>query len=376
MNPHPQAPRLAVIRSGDRPRLNARFPELLGSVFPDHEIDDIDVFNGLRARPAASAVNMLQSGWEYRTDLARRRIRPKRAYVTSRSFARHVERSVDAVVAPSTHRFTFQSQSLWNAARPGLPNFVYTDHTRLTGLALDGGDPHGGTGGRFLERERRIYTDARTIFVRSRHVADTLEDGYGCAPEKVEVVGMGPNGSVPDEERTGSPERRRLLFVGIDWERKGGPMLLDAFDALAPEFPGLELEVVGPDADVGDRPGITVHGRIPLDEVYRLQQRCDIFCLPTLFEPFGVAFIEAMHASLPVVGPDTGAVPDLVRDGVTGILHQRGDTGSLVNALRPLLANPDRAVSMGRAGREHARTHYDWAAVMQRIHDRIDAELP
>lgn len=368
--------RLALFRSGDRPRLNARLGSLLGDAFPDLAVDDVDVFAAMRTDRARSVVHSAASAWEYRRELARRQIRPKRAYVTSASFGRHVTRMVERTVDPAHHRFTFQSQSLWNAAHPAVPHVVYTDHTRLSGLGRDG-DPHHGTGARFLAREREIYETASIVFVRSHDVADTLVTGYGVPAERVEVAGMGPNGDVPDLPHEGSGDGHRLLFVGVDWERKGGPQLLAAFDRLRPEFPDLRLEIVGCTPATDDRTGVTVHGRIPLDAVYELQRGCDIFCLPTRFEPFGVAVLEAMHAGLPTVGPRLGAIPDMIDHESTGLLHEPGDLDDLIDALRRLLADPDAARVMGDAGRDRARAEFTWEVTMGRIaagvRQRIDA---
>lgn len=369
------APRLVLFRSGDRPRLNARLGALLGAAFPDHAVDDVDVFAAMRDDRARSLLHIASSAWEYRGELARRQVRPKRAYVASVSFGHHVRRTVERTVDPARHRFTFQSQSLWNAAHPALPHFVFTDHTRLSGRARRDADPHGGKVDRFLAREREIYRDARVVFVRSSNVAETLVDDYAVPADRVETVGMGPNGDVPDLPHAGSDTGGRLLFVGVDWERKGGPLLLSAYDHVRRAHPHVRLEIVGCEPDVGNRPGVTVHGRIPLADVYDLQRRCDAFVLPTRFEPFGVAVIEAMHAGLPVVASQHGAIPDMVDDGVTGLLHETDDLDDLTGALLRVVEEPDTAATMGAAGRDRARARFTWDLTMTRIATRIHAEV-
>jgi glycosyltransferase involved in cell wall biosynthesis len=348
---------------------------LLREAFPDHEVDDVDVFAAMRADRPRALAHAAASAWEFRRELALRQVRPKRAYVASASFGRHVARLVERTIDPGVHRFSIQSQSLWNAAHRAVPHFVFTDHTRLSGSADRAADPHHGTGDRFLPREREIYRDARVVFVRSTHVADTLVAEYGCGPDAVEVVGMGPNGDVPDEPHVGSGTGDRILFVGVDWERKGGPQLVDAVARLRAEHPGVRLEIVGCAPPIGDQPGVTVHGLVPLARVYELQRECDVFCLPTRFEPFGVAVIEAMHGGLPVVGPRRGALPDMVDHEVTGLLYEPDDADGLVDALRTLVTDPAAARSMGEAGRRRARSSFTWDVTMRRIATRISAEV-
>ena len=375
MTPSSDTPRIALFRSGDRPRLNTRLSGLLAGEFPEHRVEDVDVFAAMRNDRRRSLPHIASSAWEYRHQLVRRQVRPKRAYVASASFGRHVARTVANTVDPDRHRFTFQSQSLWNAAHPEVPHFVFTDHTRLSGRAHRDADPHGGRIDRYLTREREIYQDARVVFVRSHNIADTLRSEYGVPAAQVEVVGMGPNGDVPDLPHEGSDSGRRVLFVGVDWERKGGPLLLEAHNRLHRDHPDVRLDIVGCEPDIGDQAGVTVHGRIPLDDVYALQRRCDIFCLPTRFEPFGVAVIEAMHAGLPVVGSRLGALPDMIDDETTGLMHEPGDLDDLVSTLRRLVEDPDSARAMGAAGRRRARAEFTWDLTMGRIGTRIRAEV-
>ena len=351
----PEPGRAAVIRQGDRPRLNTALAGLLADAYPELEVDDIDVLGLVRSdrrrylRAAASGVV------EYTSPLLRRRTSVKRAIVSSAGYARAAGLLVRERVAPGTHRFTFQSQSLFSAAVPGVSNFVYTDHAHLANLGYPGFDRAALKSSAYLAREAELYAGAERVFTRSRHVADTIVHGYGCSSERVIVVGVGPNAVPPSddavERATESWYGGRIIFVGVDWERKGGPELVAAFRILRERFPEARLDIVGCSPAGVAGPGIEIHGRLPLDRVAELLAASDVFCLPTLAEPFGVVFIEAMHAGLPVVGTRLGAIPDFVIPHSTGALVAPGDVDELAHALAELLADPDRTRRMGRAAR-------------------------
>jgi glycosyltransferase involved in cell wall biosynthesis len=96
-----------------------------------------------------------------------------------------------------------------------------------------------------------------------------------------------------------------------------------------------------------------------------------VFCLPTRFEPFGIAFIEAMYFSLPCVGTDAWAVPEMVVDGETGFTVPVDDLEALTDRLLRLLGAPALAARMGRAGRARAERLFTWQATVQRMMDSI-----
>jgi glycosyltransferase involved in cell wall biosynthesis len=96
-----------------------------------------------------------------------------------------------------------------------------------------------------------------------------------------------------------------------------------------------------------------------------------IFCLPTVHEPFGIAFVEAMMHRLPVVATRVGAVPDMVDDGVNGYLVSPGDARALAEALCKLLADPAHCGALGARGYQKAAHLYTWPRTGQRIRARI-----
>ena len=156
----------------------------------------------------------------------------------------------------------------------------------------------------------------------------------------------------------------RLLFVGGDFARKGGQMLLDVFRS----FPTgeLSLDIVTRE-QVGELPpGVRVHRAEPnSDALKALYARAELFVLPTLAECFGIATIEAMASALPVIMSDVGGARDIVEPGETGWLIEPTQ-GALVAALRGAQAQRVQLSAMGARGRAVVEQRFDGA-----VNDRL-----
>jgi glycosyltransferase involved in cell wall biosynthesis len=95
--------------------------------------------------------------------------------------------------------------------------------------------------------------------------------------------------------------------------------------------------------------------------------------LPTQFEAYGQAVVEAMGHALPCVTTNVGALPELVDDGETGLLVPPREPEALAAALVGLLSDPERAERMGRAGYAKAVEHLTWRAVAERMAPHLEA---
>ena len=365
--------RITVVRQGDTPIVNVELARLVRAVFPDHAVDDIDLLTELRRRPVSGAAVVLAASLERGADLLRRRTEYKRAILTSSAFTRFARSVVRQRVDPDVTSFVIQSQSLFSADVPGVPHLVYTDHVHLANLGYPAFDRRRLLPASFLRREVELYQRCAAVLVRSTNIRDTLRYSYGIDPARVAVVGAGPNApvGVPGERRW---HGGRIIFVGLDWERKGGPVLLEAFERVRARHPSARLEVVGRSGR-DTPPGVTFHGRLPVTEVASLLRRSDVFCLPTRAEPFGVVFIEAMLAGLPVVGTALGAQTDFIVPGRTGELVPPDDPAALATALVRLVGDEQRTRRMGRCAAAFAHERYSWAAVGARLRAAVDAAL-
>jgi starch synthase len=203
-------------------------------------------------------------------------------------------------------------------------------------------------------------------------------------------------------ERHGvDPARPSVVFVGRITRQKGVPYLLDAaleFDpaaqlvlcAGAPDTPEIGAEVerrVERLRDARAKPGDEAAGRgsgnvvwidqmLPKAEVIQLLSHATVFACPSIYEPLGIVNLEAMACEAAVVATATGGIVEVVQDGMTGLLvpfeaeeggieprDPEAFSHAIAERVNALLADPERAREMGRAGRARAVEAFDWSAI-------------
>lgn len=223
---------------------------------------------------------------------------------------------------------------------------------------------------------RQIFARARSLVAFSDWVRRSLLSDYGVPSDKVVVLPQGVDtvAWTPGAAGlVGAPQRARLrlLFVGADFERKGGGLLLQAWRA------GLsatcELDIVTRDSSLAASEGIRLHrGLTPnCPELKRLYAQADLFVLPSRGDASPFAVLEAMASGLPVVATRVGALDEMVDDGKTGLLIPAGDAGALASAVLALAANRARLDAMGRAARARACTDFDGPTNYRRLAHHI-----
>jgi glycosyltransferase involved in cell wall biosynthesis len=231
---------------------------------------------------------------------------------------------------------------------------------------------------RALAYERSLYDAVDLIFCMSEGLRRSFVDDFEQAPEKVVTVGAGANVSAPPQPPRRHPSPPRLLFVGKQFERKGGPTVVAAFERLRAEIPDAELWIVGPIGLEIDAPGVTVHGRISREDpdgdrrLAELYSGATAFVMPSIYEPLGIAVIEAMAYRLPCIASTGGALPELVEEGVTGFLIEPGDDEALLAHMRRLAADEALAQRMGEAGFERYESRFTWDAVAGRMIEAVE----
>ena len=223
--------------------------------------------------------------------------------------------------------------------------------------------------------DRRAWRRARLLIVASQALGDEVA-AQGYPPERIRVVPPGrdmpaPSGHPPVDLRRG---RRTSLLCVANWvERKGILDLLEATARLPDRLATLHL--AGDDQadprygarvqarlarpDLAGR--VVVHGPVPAERVAVLYREADVFVLPSLREPFGTVWGEAMAAGLPVVGWRAGNLPHLATDGREGLLVTPGDVAGLRHALRRLAEDEDLRRRLAAAAGRRAAARPTWA---------------
>ncbi|HEY8600717.1 MAG TPA: glycosyltransferase family 4 protein [Thermomicrobiales bacterium] len=251
----------------------------------------------------------------------------------------------------------------------GAPYMLYLDNTyRDSALGWPDWNPlRGRRLAHWYARERALYQGANHIFVMAHYVAQTLGSFYAIPPERISVVGGGVNIDVATA-RTGLGEEHAptILFVGKEFARKGCDTLIAAFRAVRAQRPEARLQIVGPVVPV--EAGVESIGRIAdKRQLAQLYAEATVFCLPSRFDPFPGALIEAMAHGIPCVSTKVCGIPEIVSDGETGVLVPPDDPELLAGALLRLLDDPAYAARLGAAGRRRTEEHLNWDRVIERM---------
>jgi glycosyltransferase involved in cell wall biosynthesis len=251
-----------------------------------------------------------------------------------------------------------------------IPTVVSMDATPLNFDSIGVPYNHVPSGFRPIESmknalNRRTFNNARRLITWHEWGKRSLMDDYGVDGAKVEVVPPGIDLERWKFSRSpASPDAPvRLLFVGGDFRRKGGEIMLAAFRRDLMTHCHLDI-VTREDVDTTGLTDVTVHRSLGpnAEGLMALYARADIFIFPTFADTLPLVLMEAMASGLPVVTTAVGALREEVEDGVTGFLVPAGDVDALAAATLRLVRSPALRQEMGRAGRLRAGRLFNGAS--------------
>ena len=370
--------KIAYIKRGHFSYSNHRTGEQLRRNFPEFEVEEIDVVADLlRKHKLIVLLNVLCILQRYWRELLSGRQTVRLCFYRTPYIFRKIRQLVRARLEPhlEDYAFSIQTQSLYDASVPGLPHFVYTDHTHLTNLQYPGFPRAELFAREWIDLEQDIYRNAKHVFVMSEHVRRSLIDQYASDPEDSTCVYAGSNiDPTPVPLENDGYANQSVVFVGVDWERKGGRTLVKAFKQVLEKLPKARLVIIGSSPSVRHAQ-IEVVGRATHEEVKARLVHASVFCLPTRVEPFGIAVVEAFFHQLPVITTSIGAMPDLVREGESGLLIPPDDPPRLAAALIELLSDPKKCRRFGERGNEVVVGRYSWDEVGRKLRSGIDSAL-
>lgn len=227
------------------------------------------------------------------------------------------------------------------------------------------------------EREAQNVRRAKRVIVPSAYSADSVAKYYKIKRDKIAVIPLGIDSKKwieiidhgPDQEK----RNKNILCVARQYKRKGISDLIRAFQPLAAGDPGLLLTIIGGGPEYQSNmqlaEALELAGQVrfcgdiaDLPRLIAQYKNADLFCLPSYHETFGIVFLEAMAARLPIVGCHATAVPEVVSER-EGILCQPGNIDQLTESIDRLLNDEKCRASMGHAGRQRAlKMNWDRAA--------------
>jgi glycosyltransferase involved in cell wall biosynthesis len=217
-----------------------------------------------------------------------------------------------------------------------------------------------------ISRQRAIFQRAKACCFLNRWAAESAVADYGIRPERVHVVGTGSNREVSPMSRDWS--HPRFLFVGMDFSRKNGDRLLQAFARIREEHPDARLDVVGGHPPIV-QDGVTGHGVLRLGDsqekasLDRLFGEATCLVLPSLLEPTGNVHAEALSAGIGSIGTKSGGVDTVIGDAGTTVWPE--DVESLVGEMARF-CDPQTARDYGDRAQRRAAL-FTWTAVAERV---------
>jgi len=207
------------------------------------------------------------------------------------------------------------------------------------------------------------------IITGSQASAESVAEAFGLPREHIRVIYDGVETEVFRPLAGVPAEPHRVLFVGNSQDRNKGILyLLRALRLLRGEV-AFHLTVVHrPASHRAPRLAqeLGLHGRVTFlealstEELVEQYNRAQLLVSPSLYEGFGLPAAEALACGTPVVATTAGALPDIVEDGVSGLLVPPGEVDPLAEAIRALLENPERCRAMGEAGARRIRERFSW----------------
>ncbi len=213
-----------------------------------------------------------------------------------------------------------------------------------------------------------FYDRCAGLLTMSEWLCDYMKKSGTIAPEKVHFVGGGCNidvSRIDHSRKTGN----KFLFVGKDFRRKNGALVIEAFRKLHERHPEAMLYIAGPAnveicGELG--PGVTFLGRLTYSELIDYYNLCDYFVMPSRFEAYGLVFGEALSFGLPSIGKNCFAMPEFIKEGENGYLIEHEDADELADKMEAMLIDREMA---DRVMKDQATyiARYSWKAVGERI---------
>jgi starch synthase len=370
---------VAVVAEGDANTADCwsgsgrSFVEALRAAGAHVDVYDAELKSWRRAAAAAMSYHPTRARWKQRYGLGAVSFAARSARVNA-DLCR-ARQAYDAIIQIGA---TF---AISKAARRGAPCIVYCD----SNIAYSSRGAPFSAASRLsaaerksvFRREQGVYDGADRIWAMSDALARSFRDDFAQSPAKILTIYAGAN-HIPSPV-PGVRREPRILFVGKDHQRKGSALLLQAFEIVRRELPLAELHLVGGVNSGADHSGVISHGFVSCStpagrgQFDHLFATASVFCLPSRYEPFGIAFVEAMRAGLPCVGSRSWAMPEIIDEGKTGWLVDDGSVEELAGVLIGALRDPATCAAMGALGRERSLERFTWEKTGTRALDDVRA---
>lgn len=226
--------------------------------------------------------------------------------------------------------------------------------------------------------EKSIEFDKRCrgIFTMSKWLTDYLIENTNIDKNKIHYVGAGSNvkiNNIDNSHKNGN----KFLFIGVDWKRKNGSLVLKSFLALSQNYNNLELYIAGPYKKPYKKDYNNVHfvGNISNSKIEELLNKCDYFVMPSKFEAYGLVFAEALIYGLPCIGKKCYEMPQFITNNKNGLLINNDNERELEKAMEYMYLNKEKFVKYVQNERSKYIAEYSWESVVNRMTKIIQHDL-
>ena len=304
----------------------------------------------------------------------------KTFYFFSGSRLTAIAAEVDKLRSPMAVADFFFGPTSWIQCRTPRKYFVFTD------LAFpDYLENYIGTKGydpvdiqRIYNQEQKFLDGAAAVFFTSKWASENAKQKLGLKnPSNHQVVRVAGNISIPDTDTYSYvPGHPNLLFISLNFEKKGGMACYQAFLQVQEAFPEARLNIVGqePPAEVLAHPGVVYHGRLnkenaeDLATFKKILAEASFLVHPTKMDATPTVIAEAAYFGCPAIAPAHFGIPDLVRDTHTGfLLHTDNYVTEIAGRVITLFGHKDQYLAMRKAAREFAIKELSWQGIAERI---------
>ena len=375
------ASKILFLKYGGFSKINDSILRILKEQYPENEIEVFDAWelNKYDTPIYHYVINIYFFFFEYGIQLiiGKKKWRECFQWFFATSYiSLRINKKINKLFKGKDYQFTIQTQSVFNGKIDNIPNFIYTDHTTKTNLLYPNiKAKQYMRSKRFIQKsEIKTYQDATIIFTFGNFVARSLVSQYQIPNEKVVPVYSGSNVSVIIDDQLRKNFSKNILFVGVEWKRKGGAILLKVFEEVLKYHPDSSLTIVGCSPKNIKLPNCQVIGKIPLENVAEYYRFASIFCMPTMREPFGIVFVEAMNYRLPIIANNIGCLPDLVTNDYNGYLIDN-NINDYTKVICSLFDNPLKCQQLGENGFQFAQKRFKWEIVGHLMKQHINCAL-
>ncbi|HEM6393855.1 TPA: glycosyltransferase family 4 protein [Streptococcus suis] len=220
-----------------------------------------------------------------------------------------------------------------------------------------------------VKRQNEVYRHSKAIFTMSNWVAEEIKKSAGI--DNVYCVGGGINLDKKDIDPS-LKVGNKFLFVGRDFYRKGGDLVVKSFVKLQKKYPNLELYIVGTQNVYGTEfENIYWMGELNKTQLVEYFNKCDIFCLPSEFEAYGLVFGEALCFGMPCIGRNICEMPYFIEDGVNGYLIDGNDYDIFSDLMEKAIFNEEMKKFV-RNEKDKYLNKYSWDSVVDRLLSYIE----